>query len=56
MIAVDFNKQQAPDAGRKRIQQISFTGNIGVNPTMLFIIRKKIFLFFHFSQGTVRLL
>ena len=42
MIAIDFNKQQALDAGPREIQQINFTANLdrAGNITMFFIIKK----------------
>ena len=48
LIAIDFSKQKALDAGRKAIQQINFTGNLDrpAVTTMFFILEevKKITL------------
>ena len=42
MIAIDWSKQQAFDAGPKVIHQINFTGNLdrAGNTAMLFIIKE----------------
>ena len=58
MIAIDFNKQQALDAGPREIQQINFTANLdrAGNITMFFIIKKAKETVFDFSQGTVKVL
>ena len=49
MIAIDSTKQQALDADPKAMQQVTFTGNLGNNTVMFFIIEevKKKFQIFH---------
>ena len=48
MIPIGLGKQQALDADPKAIQQINFTGNLGNQPTIFFIIEeaKENFLYF----------
>ena len=54
MMAKDVSKQQAFDADLKAIQQINFTGNLGVNTIMFLIIEEAKETILYFSQGTVR--
>ena len=54
MIATDLSKQQAIDADPKAIQQIDFTGNLGEQSTMFFIIKEAKEIFLDFAQGTVK--
>ena len=66
MNTIDLSKQQALDAYRNAIQQISFTGNlihkindgqdINVNTTMFFVIEEAKETISDFSQGTVKVL
>ena len=55
MIAVDLNKQQAVDAGRKVIQQINFTTNLdrAGNTRIYFILVEAKETILDFLQGTV---
>ena len=53
-MAKDVSKQQAFDADSKAIQQINFTGNLGVNTAMFLIIEEAKETILGFSQGTVR--
>ena len=52
MIAIDLTKQQAPEAYRRAIQQITFTSNL--NTTMLFIFEEAKETILDFSQETVK--
>ena len=54
LMAKDVSKQQAFDADSKAIQQINFTGNLGVNTAMFLIIEEAKETILDFSQGTVR--
>ena len=58
MIAVDLNKQQAVDAGRKVIQQINFTTNLdrAGNTRIYFILVEAKETILDFLQGTVKVL
>ena len=60
MIAIDLNKQQAPDADPKPMQQINFKVNLARNPvpntTMLFIIEDAKETILNVSKGTVKVL
>ena len=51
LIAIDLSKQQKLDAAPKAIQQINFTGNLGKNTIIFFIIEEAKET--HFSKGTV---
>ena len=55
MMAIDFRKQQVPDADPKAMQQINFTGNLD-RAAMFFIIEKAKETILDFSQGTVKVL
>ena len=41
LIAIELSKQQKLDADPKSIQQINFTGNLGKNAAIFFIIKKS---------------
>ena len=41
LIATDIAKEQALDAGPKKIQQVNFTGNVWEEATVFFIIEKN---------------
>ena len=58
VIAVDLNKQQAVDAGRKVIQQINFTTNLdrAGNTRIYFILVEAKETILDFLQGTVKVL
>ena len=58
MIAVDFSKQQALDAGPNAIQQINFTENLDRNDNarFYFILEEAKETVFEFSQGTAKIL
>ena len=58
MIAIDLSKKQEPDADRKVIHKINFTGNLdrSAKITMFFIIEKVEEAILDFSQETVRVL
>ena len=58
MVAIDLNKQQEVDAGSKEIQQINFTGNLGVpiNKVIFFLIEEPKVTVLDFSKGTVKVL
>ena len=58
MIAIDFSKQRALDAGPKAIQQINFTANLdrAGNTRFYFILEEPKETVFEFSQGTVKVL
>ena len=56
LIAMDLSKQRKLDADSKEIQQISFTGNLEQNATMIFIIKETKETILEFSKGTVRVL
>ena len=53
MIVIDLSKQQVLHADSKEIQQIDFTGSLGVNGTMFFIIEEGKKTTLDFSQGTL---
>ena len=53
MIAIYLVKQKPLDADPKAIQQINFTGNLGENAKMFFILKKVKETILYFSQGTV---
>ena len=54
MIAIDLSKQQALDADREVIQQVSFVGNrsSNINRLMFFLIEEAKETILDFSQGT----
>ena len=52
MIAIDLTKQQALEAYRRAIQQITFISNL--NTTMLFIFEEAKETILDFSQETVK--
>ena len=52
MIAIDLTKQQALEAYRRAIQQITFTSNL--NRTMFFIFEEAKETILDFSQETVK--
>ena len=58
MIAIDLSKQQALDAGPRKIQQINFTANLDRdgNTRFYFILEEVKETIFEFSQGTVKVL
>ena len=56
MIAIDLSKQHALNADPKAIQQINFTGNLGKNAAILFIIEEAKETVLYFLQGTVTVL
>ena len=53
MIAIYLRKQEALHADVKAIQQISFTGYLQNNSTILFINEEAKEIILDFSQGTV---
>ena len=61
-MAIDLIKQQALDADRKAIQQITFAGildqgeEVNYNTIMFFIIEEGKKNILDFSQGTVKIL
>ena len=56
MIAIELSKQQALDADQKAIKQLNFTGNMGEEPMMFFLIEAVKEIILGFSQGTVGVL
>ena len=59
MIAIDLSKQQALDADRKAIQQISFIGNLSGNNNnrlIFFVIEEVKETVFNFSKEIVKVL
>ena len=52
MIVIDLSKQQALDSDPKAMQQINFTGNLGEQSTIFFIIEEAKEKVLDFSQGT----
>ena len=58
VIAVDFSKQQVPDADPKAIQQINFTANLDTagRTRSYFILEEAKLTVFEFSQGTKKVL
>ena len=54
MIAINLSKEQALDAYPKAMQQINFTGNLGNQSTIFFIIEEAKKTVLDFSQGTVK--
>ena len=54
MIAIDLSKQQALDANRRAIQQITFTTNLDIegNTRTYFILEEAKETVLYFSQGT----
>ena len=53
IIAIDLSKQQELDSDPKALQQINFTGNLGHQSTIFFIIEEAKETVLDFSQGTI---
>ena len=56
MIPIELSKQQALDADQKAMKQINFTGNMGEEPMMFFLIEAAKEIILGFSQRTVGVL
>ena len=56
MIPIGLGKQQALDGDPKAIQQINFTGNLGNQSTIFFIIEEAKETFLYFWKGVVKVL
>ena len=50
----DLSKQQAFDADREALQQITFTGNLEKQSAIFFTIKEAKKTVLDFSQGTVK--
>ena len=55
MIAIYLRKQQTPDADPKATRKHNFTGNLGGQATMFFIIEESKETLLDFAQGTLRM-